>query len=89
MPRAGSLNYSFVWVAHFRRLVRDYERLPATVASIQWIFYIESLTGSNGGETDLSGLSLPIQLEVHSFIAKYYVKERATVEYAGTLIIAV
>jgi transposase len=32
LPKAWVVEQSFVWVARFRRLARDYERLPETLA---------------------------------------------------------
>jgi transposase len=32
LPRRWVVERSFAWATHFRRLVRDYERLPQTLA---------------------------------------------------------
>jgi len=37
LPRRWVVERSFGWSARFRRLARDYERLPTTVASYHWL----------------------------------------------------
>ncbi len=37
LPRRWVVERSFAWVARFRRLARDYERLPETVAGLHFV----------------------------------------------------
>jgi len=37
LPRRWVVERSFAWSSRFRRLARDYERLPATLASYHWL----------------------------------------------------
>ncbi len=37
LPRRWVVERSFVWRARFRRLARDYERLPQTVAGLTFL----------------------------------------------------
>ena len=55
LPRRWVVERSFGWMARFRRLARDYERLPETVAGLHFIafsclmlhrFVLTALTGS-------------------------------------------
>lgn len=39
VPRRWVVERSFAWVARFRRLARDYERLPATVAGLHLVAF--------------------------------------------------
>ena len=39
LPRRWIVERSFAWTARFRRLVRDYERLPETVAGLHFIAF--------------------------------------------------
>jgi len=39
LPRRWVVERSFGWMTRFRRLVRDYERLPATVAGLHYIAF--------------------------------------------------
>jgi transposase len=39
LPRRWVVERSFAWAARFRRLARDYERLPQTVASLHFIAF--------------------------------------------------
>jgi transposase len=39
LPRRWVVERSFAWVARFRRLARDYERLPATVAGLHFLAF--------------------------------------------------
>jgi transposase len=39
MPRRWVVERSFAWVARFRRLARDYERLPETVAGLHFLAF--------------------------------------------------
>jgi transposase len=36
LPRRWVVERSFAWLTRFRRLSRDYERLPETLASLHW-----------------------------------------------------
>ena len=39
LPRRWVVERSFAWVARFRRLARDYERLAATLAGYHWLAF--------------------------------------------------
>lgn len=39
LPRRWVVERSFGWMARFRRLSRDYERLPTTVAGMHWLAF--------------------------------------------------
>jgi len=39
LPRRWVVERSFAWVARFRRLARDYERLPATFAGFHFVVF--------------------------------------------------
>jgi len=40
LPRRWVVERSFGWAARFRRLARDYERLPTTLAGLHWLAFI-------------------------------------------------
>jgi transposase len=40
LPRRWVIERSFAWVARFRRLARDYERLPETVAGLHFVAFV-------------------------------------------------
>jgi transposase len=40
LPRRWVVERSFAWAARFRRLARDYERLPATLAGFHWLAFV-------------------------------------------------
>ncbi len=40
LPRRWVVERSFGWAARFRRLARDYERLPSTVAGFHWLAFV-------------------------------------------------
>ena len=40
LPRRWVVERSFAWAARFRRLARDYERLPSTLASYHWLAFV-------------------------------------------------
>ena len=39
LPRRWVVERSFAWSARFRRLARDYERLPATLAGLHFVVF--------------------------------------------------
>jgi transposase len=39
LPRRWVVERSFAWAARFRRLARDYERLPATLAGLHFLAF--------------------------------------------------
>ena len=39
LPRRWVVERSFAWLARFRRLSRDYERLPGTLAGLHWLAF--------------------------------------------------
>ena len=39
LPRRWVVERSFAWLARFRRLSRDYERLPSTLAELHWLAF--------------------------------------------------
>jgi transposase len=39
LPRRWVVERSFGWAARFRRLARDYERLPSTLAGLHWLAF--------------------------------------------------
>lgn len=46
LPRRWVVERSFAWLARFRRLSRDYERMPTTLAGLHWLAF-SSLLLSN------------------------------------------
>lgn len=40
LPRRWVVERSFAWAARFRRLAKDYERLPTTVAGLHFVAYV-------------------------------------------------
>lgn len=40
LPRRWVVERSFAWMARFRRLARDYERLPATLAGLHFVAFV-------------------------------------------------
>lgn len=46
LPRRWVVERSFAWLARFRRLARDYERLPKTFAGLHWLAFITLMLGS-------------------------------------------
>lgn len=40
LPRRWVVERSFGWAARFRRLARDYERLPETVAGLHFLVFV-------------------------------------------------
>ena len=43
LPRRGVVERSFAWLARFRRLARDYERLPTTLAGLHFVAFASLL----------------------------------------------
>ena len=43
LPRRWVVERSFAWAARFRRLARDYERLPETLAGLHWLAFASLL----------------------------------------------
>ncbi len=39
LPRRWIVERSFAWTTRFRRLVRDYERLPSTLAGLHFLSF--------------------------------------------------
>ena len=39
LPRRWVVERSFGWAARFRRLARDYERLPTSLAGLHWLAF--------------------------------------------------
>lgn len=39
LPRRWVVERSFAWLARFRRLARDYERLPETLAALRFVVF--------------------------------------------------
>ena len=39
LPRRWVVERSFAWATRFRRLVRDYERLPETLAGLHFVAF--------------------------------------------------
>jgi transposase len=46
LPRRWVVERSFAWAARFRRLARDYERLPATFAGLHWLAFLTLMISS-------------------------------------------
>ena len=45
LPRRWVVERTFGWLGRFRRLTRDYERLPETLAAWHWVAFIAILLG--------------------------------------------
>ena len=46
LPRRWVVERSFAWAARFRRLGRDYERLPSSLAGLHWLAFITLMLNS-------------------------------------------
>jgi len=46
LPRRWVVERSFAWMARFRRLAKDYERLPITFSGLHWLAFITLMLGS-------------------------------------------
>ena len=51
LPRRWVVERSFAWAARFRRLARDYERLPATLASYHWLAFVTLMLATLFGKS--------------------------------------
>lgn len=46
LPRRWVVERSFAWASRFRRLGRDYERLPTTLAGLHWLAFLTLMLNS-------------------------------------------
>lgn len=46
LPRRWVVERSFAWAARFRRLARDYERLPTSLAGLHWLAFTSLMLNS-------------------------------------------
>lgn len=46
LPKRWVVERSFAWAARFRRLARDYERLPETLAALHWLAFLTLMLNS-------------------------------------------
>jgi transposase len=46
LPRRWVVERSFAWAARFRRLARDYERLPTSLAGLHWLAFLTLMLNS-------------------------------------------
>jgi len=46
LPRRWVIERSFAWAARFRRLSRDYERLPSSLAGLHWLAFVTLMLNS-------------------------------------------
>jgi len=46
LPRRWVVERSFAWAARFRRLARDYERLPSSLAGLHWLAFVGLMLNS-------------------------------------------
>ena len=46
LPRRWVVERSFAWAARFRRLARDYERLPSNLAGLHWLAFLTLMLNS-------------------------------------------
>ncbi len=46
LPRRWVVERSFAWASRFRRLARDYERLPETLAGLHWVAFLSLMLNS-------------------------------------------
>lgn len=51
LPRRWVVERSFAWAARFRRLARDYERLPTTLAGFHWLAFVTLMLASLFGKS--------------------------------------
>ncbi len=53
LPRRWVIERSFAWAARFRRLARDYERLPETVAGLHFVAFVTLMLAKTTALFDL------------------------------------
>jgi transposase len=46
LPRRWVVERSFAWAARFRRLAKDYERLPSSLAGLHWLAFLTLMLNS-------------------------------------------
>src|SRR5215207_3699593 len=46
LPRRWVVERSFAWASRFRRLARDYERLPTSLAGLHWLAFLTLMLNS-------------------------------------------
>lgn len=46
LPKRWVVERSFAWASRFRRLARDYERLPSSVAGLHWLAFLTLMLNS-------------------------------------------
>lgn len=46
LPKRWVVERSFAWAARFRRLARDYERLPSSLAGLHWLAFLTLMLNS-------------------------------------------
>ena len=51
LPRRWVVERSFAWAARFRRLARDYERLPTTLAGYHWMAFVTLMLATLFGKS--------------------------------------
>lgn len=51
LPRRWVVERSFAWASRFRRLARDYERLPESVAGLHWVAFLTLMLGTLFGKS--------------------------------------
>jgi transposase len=51
LPRRWVVECSFGWAARFRRLARDYERLPTTLAGYHWLAFVTLMLATLFGKS--------------------------------------
>jgi transposase len=45
LPKRWIVERSFAWASRFRRLARDYERLPSTLSGLHWVAFLVLMLG--------------------------------------------
>jgi transposase len=50
-PRRWVVERSLAWVARFRRLARDYERLPTTLVDFHWLAFVTLMLATLFGKS--------------------------------------
>ena len=53
LPRRWVVERSFAWAARFRRLARDYERLPQTLAGLHFVAFVTLMLAKATAAFDL------------------------------------